>query len=78
MKFLICLGILIAAIIAALAYLPPETTAAIGGKTAAVAIRGSKGAKRFVSEFSKRWGESDEAKEVEDAVRDKLKDVVIP
>ena len=58
-KFLICLALLVAAILATLAYLPPETTAKIGTKSAAVAIRGCRGAKRFVEEFQAKVAETE-------------------
>lgn len=51
MKFLIGLALLVGGVVAALAYLPPETTGKIGTKAAVVAIRGCKGAKKFVEEF---------------------------
>ena len=54
MKFLICLVILVGAVIAALAYLPPETTAKIGEQTAVVTLRGCRGAKQFVSRFKEQ------------------------
>lgn len=62
-KFLVCLVLLVAVIIGALAYLPPETTAKIGTKSAAVAIRGCKGAKRFVEEFQAKVAEEKKTEE---------------
>ncbi len=70
MKFLICLALLVAAILAALAYLPPETTAKIGTKSAAIAIRGSKGAKRFVEEFQAKVAEARKAEEAAPAPKE--------
>jgi hypothetical protein len=60
-KFLIVLALLIAAVIAGLAYLPPETTGKIGTKTAVVAIRGCKGAKKFVDKFKAEMAEAKDA-----------------
>ena len=63
MKFLFVLALLIGGVIAALAYLPPETTAKIGTKSAVVAIRGCKGAKRFVEEFQAKVAEAKDSEE---------------
>ena len=63
MKFLIVLALLIGAVIAGLAYLPPETTGKIGTKAAVVAVRGCRGAKRFVEQFQAKVAEAKEPEE---------------
>ena len=55
MKLLIVIVIIFAAVIFGLAYLPPETTASVGKESAGVAIRGCKGAKRFITAFRSNW-----------------------
>ncbi len=55
MKLLIVIVVLFGALIAGLAYLPPETTTAAGLKAAGIAVKGSKGAKAFVKSFKAKW-----------------------